>query len=133
MKILYRESESHGITKKLFMVLVKYHHVSFVWNKHLLTKNIWYYKIIFSSTTTMFSLKLSFMSAEYRVNLNNFPAALFIVWQMIQCILLTVQCFYLRRNKGPLFLLSTRNKEVVMIFHENQILSLRNQYRKNAT
>ena len=90
VKILYRESASHEITKKLFMVLVKYHHVPFVWNKYFLTKNIWYYKIILSSTTTMFFLKLSFMSAEDRVNLNNFPVALFIVCQMTQCIMLTM-------------------------------------------
>ena len=44
----------------------------FFWNKYLLTKNIWYYKIIFSLTTLMFSLMLFVMSAKYRVNLNIF-------------------------------------------------------------
>ena len=40
------------------LVFVKYH-VTYVWKKSLRTKNIWYYKIIFNSTTPMLSLKLS--------------------------------------------------------------------------
>ena len=40
------------------LVFVKYH-VTYVWKKNLRTKNIWYYKIIFNSTTPMLSLKLS--------------------------------------------------------------------------
>ena len=64
------------------------------------------------------------MNAKGRVNLNIFTLALFIVCQMTQCILLKSQCFYLRRNKGPLVLLSTRNKRIAITLHENQRLIL---------
>ena len=50
-----------------------------------------------------------------------------------QCILLAVQCFYLRGNKDPSALLSTRDKRVAITFQENQILNLGNHYHKYAT
>ena len=49
------------------------------------------------------------------------------------CIVLTVQCFYLWRNKDPSVLSPTRNKRVAITFHENQRLNLGNQYHKDAT
>ena len=67
-------------------------------------QKFWYYQIIFSLTTW----KLSFMSANDHANLYIFTRDLFIVCQMTQCIVLKVQCFYLRRSKGPLVLLSIR-------------------------
>ena len=73
------------------------------------------------------------MSAKDRSNLYIFTVALFIVCQMKQCIVLKVQCFYLRRSKGPLVLLSTRDKRIVIIFHEIQRLNIGNQYKKDAT
>ena len=94
-------------------------------NKYLPTKSFWYYKTIFSSTTPMLSLKLSFMSAKDRVNLNIFSVTLFILWQRNQCIVLTVQCFYLWRNKAPSVFLST--------IRENRILNPGNQYHKDTT
>ena len=116
---------------KQVMVLMKYH-LTIIWKKILLTKNIWYYKIIFSLTAqldyafpkaivhecqrsckfeylynsfvyNMSSLKLSFMSAKNCVHLNIFTVALFIICQATQCIVLSVQHFYLRRNKGLFF------------------------------
>ena len=45
---------------KKSMVLVQYL-LPIVWKKYLLTKNIWFYKTIFSSRTPMLSLKLSLM------------------------------------------------------------------------
>ena len=110
--------------KERSMVLGKYH-VPFVWNKYLLTKNIWYYKIIFNTTTPLLSLKLSFMSDEDRINFDIFSVALLAVCQSAHCVLLSVQCFYLRRNQIPSFLLSIRNRKAALRFHENQILSLR--------
>ena len=68
-------------------------------NKKSITKNIWYYKIIFSLTTPTLSRKLFFMRAEDCVNLIILTVALFMVSQTMQCIALTVQCFYLRGNK----------------------------------
>ena len=56
VKIFYQEYRE--IARKL-----KYH-LPIVWNKCLLTENIWYYKIIFSSTTPMLLPKLSFMNAK---------------------------------------------------------------------
>ena len=50
-----------------------------------------------------------------------------------QCILFAVQCFYLRGNKDPSALLSTRDKRVAITFQENQILNLGNHYHKYAT
>ena len=38
------------------------------------------------------------MSAKDRGNLNIFTAALFTVFQMTQCIVLTVQCFFIYRE-----------------------------------
>ena len=116
-------NESKNI-KERSMVLGKYH-VPFVWNKYLLTKNIWYYKIIFNTTTLLLSLKLSFMCDEDRINFNIFPVALLAVCQSAHCILLSVQCFCLRRNQIPSFLLLIRNRKAALRFHENQILSLR--------
>lgn len=104
-----------------------------VCSKYFLNNNIWYYKIIFNSTTLMLSLKLSFMTANYCVNiLIVFTEAFVIVCQMTQCNVLTVQCFYLRRNNGSLFLLSTRNKRVAITFHKNHTLNIGNQYHKDA-
>ena len=103
------------------MVLVKYH-LPIIWNKYFLTKNIWYHEIIFSLAIPVLSLKLSFMSPKHPGNLNIFTAALFIVYQMTQYIVLTVQCFDLRRNKVFSVLLST------ITFHKNQILNIENPY-----
>ena len=52
---------------------------------------------------------------------------------MTQCIVLTVQCSYLRRNKGPSVLFSTRYKRVVVTFPDNQRLNIGSEYHKNAT
>ena len=52
---------------------------------------------------------------------------------MKQCIVLKVLCFYLQRSKGPLVLLSTRDKVIAIIFHEIQRLNIGNQYKKDAT
>ena len=54
---------------------------------------------------------------------------------MPQCIVLAVQCFYLRENKDPLVLLSTRDKRVAITFQKNHstILNLGNPYHKDAT
>ena len=79
--------------------MVKYH-PKIIRNKYVLTKNIWYYKIIFRLTTIMQSLKLSFTSAENRVNLNIFTVTLLTVCQMTQCIVLIMQFLYLWRSKG---------------------------------
>ena len=38
-----------------------------------------------------------------------------------------------RRSKGPLVLLSTRDKTFAIIFHEIQRLNIGNQYKKDAT
>ena len=73
------------------------------------------------------------MTAKDRANLYYFTIALFIVCQMKQCLVLKVLCFYLRRNKGPLFLLSTRDERIAIIFHEIQRLNIGNQYKKDAT
>ena len=70
---------------KKTMVSVKYH-LPIVWNKYLLTKNIWHYKIICCSTTPTFFLKPSFMSAKDLLNLNIFAVTLFIIFQITQCI-----------------------------------------------
>ena len=85
---------------------------------------------IFRSAILKLSLKLSFMGAIDHVNLNIFTVALFIECQMTHFIVLTVQCFYLRRNKGPSVLLSTRVKRVSITFHENERLNLGNQFEK---
>ena len=47
--------------------------------------------MVFRSTSPALSLKLSFMSAKGRVNLNIFTVALFMVYQMTQRVVLTVQ------------------------------------------
>ena len=57
---------------------------------------------------------------------------MFIVCQTTQCIILIVQWFYLRRNKGPFVLLSARVKKVAIKFHKNQKLNVGNQFHKNA-
>ena len=93
-------------------------------------QKLWYYKTIFSLRTPMLSPKLSFIRAKDRVNLYIITAALFTLCQMTQCIVLKVQCFYLWRSKGPLVLLSTKDKTIVIKFHENQRLNLGNQYKK---
>ena len=73
------------------------------------------------------------MSAKDRANLYIFTVVLFIVSQMKQCIVLKVLCFYLRRSKGPLVLLSTRDKRIAKIFHKIQRLNIGNQYKKDVT
>ena len=78
-------------------------------------------------------LKLSFMSAKDRANLYIFTVAFLIVRQMKQCIVLRVLCFYLRRSKGPLVFLSTRDKRIAIILHEIQRLNIGKQYKKDAT
>ena len=68
----------------------------------------------------MLSLKLSFMSSKDRKNLNILTVALLKLCQMKQCIVLTVQYFYLQRNKSPFpVLLSTRDEGVAIAFYEN--------------
>ena len=73
------------------------------------------------------------MSAKDRAHLYTFKVALSIVYQMTQCIVLKVICFYVRRSKGPLVLLLTRDKRIAIIFHETQSLDIGNQYKKDAT
>ena len=73
------------------------------------------------------------MWAEDRVNLIILTVALFIVSQTMQCIALTVQCFYLRGNKDPSVLLPIRDKMIAVIFKKNHMLNLGNQYHKGAT
>ena len=73
------------------------------------------------------------MSAKDRANLYIFTVALFIVCHMTQCIVLKVHFFYLRRGKGHLVFLSTRDKRIAISFHENQRLNIGNQYQKDAT
>ena len=63
-----------------------------------------------NSKKLWFSLKLSFMNAKDHVNLNIFLVALFIVCLTTQCVVLTVQCFFLRRNIGPSFFCQQRIK-----------------------
>ena len=43
-----------------------------------------------------------------------------------------MQCFYLRRSKGPSVLLLARDKRVAIIFPQNQRLNRANQYHKAA-
>ena len=81
----------------------------------------------------MLPLKLSFMSAKGRINLNDFTVALFTACHMTQCIVLKVQYLYLQRSKGPSVLLSISDIRVAITFHENQILNIENQYHKDAT
>ena len=52
---------------------------------------------------------------------------------MTQFIVLKVLCFYILRSKGPLVLLSTRDKKIAIIFHEIQRLNIGKQYKKDAT
>ena len=73
------------------------------------------------------------MGAKDRKNLNILAEALLVVSQMTQCIVLTVQCIYLRINRGLPILLSTRDKRVAVTFHKNQRFNLRNQYHEDAT
>ena len=73
------------------------------------------------------------MRAKYRANLYIFTVVLFIVCQMTQCIVLKVLWFYLRRSKGPLVLLSAKDKRIALIFHEILRLNIRNQYETDAT
>ena len=65
------------------------------------------------------------------MNLNIHIVALFIVCQTTQCIVLTVQRFYLRENKDPSVPLGTRDKRV-FIPGKPDIIS-ENQYHKDAT
>ena len=81
----------------------------------------------------MLSLKLSFMSAKDRANLNLFTVALFIICQATQHIVLSVQYFYLRRNKGPSVLSSARYKRVSIAFQNYQRLNIGNQYHTDVT
>ena len=106
-----------SLNSRKSMVFMQYH-LLIVWNKYLLTKNIWYYKTIFSLTTPNLSLKLSIMSVKDRWKSNIVPVTLFIVWKRTQCTALTVQCFYIRRNKGPSVLLSAKNKRVAIKLYE---------------
>ena len=64
----------------------------------------------------MLYLKLSLMSAKDRLNLNILTVALFIVCQTVQCIVLTVEGFYLRENKDPLVPLPKKDKRMVIKF-----------------
>ena len=122
---------------QIAMVLVNYHHQLFK------TKNVWYYKVIFSSTAPMLSLKLILYERqrsckfEYLysslVYSNIFTVALFIACQMTQCVALKMQCFRLQRNKGPSALLWTSYIRVSITFHKNQGLNIGNQYHKGAT
>lgn len=73
------------------------------------------------------------MTAKNDENLNIFTVYLFIVCQMTKCIVLTVQCFYLSRSKGPLIPLSARYKRVTITFQEKQKLNIQNHYHKDAT
>ena len=73
------------------------------------------------------------MSAKNLAHLYIFTVVLSIVCQITQCIVLKVLCFYIWRSKGPLVLLLTRNKRIVIIFHETQSLDIGNQYEKDAT
>ena len=73
------------------------------------------------------------MTAKDRANLYIFIVALFMVCQMMQCIVLKVHCFYFGRSKGPSVLLSTRDKKIAITFHKNQRLNIGNQYHKDAT
>ena len=84
-------------------------------------------KIIVSSITPMLSIKLFIMGTKDCVNLNILVVTLFTICQTPQCIALAVQCFYLRKNKGSLVHLSTRDKRVAIPFYQNQRLSLGNQ------
>ena len=72
------------------------------------------------------------MIGKARANLYIFTVSVFIVCQMTQCIVLKVECFDLRRNKGPSAFLSTRDKRIDITFQENQRLNIGNQYRKDA-
>ena len=63
----------------------------------------------------MLSWKLSFMSVRDPVTLNIFTVGLFIVSQTSQYIVLTVECFCLRRK-------SLKDKRVAITFHKNQRL-----------
>ena len=104
------------------------------WMKQISSmQKVWNYEIIFSSTTPMHFLKVSFIRAKDRANLNIFTVALIIVCQMTQCIVLNVQSIYVRRSICPLILLSTRDKRIVITFQENQRLNIGNQYQKYAT
>ena len=46
---------------------------------------------------------------------------------------LKVQCSYFRIIKGPLVLLSKRDKMIAIMPHESQSLNIGNQYQKDAT
>ena len=72
------------------------------------------------------------MSAKDRANLNLFTVALFIC-QATQHIVLSVQYFYLRRNKGPSVLSSARYKRVSIAFQNYQRLNIGNQYHTDVT
>ena len=51
---------------------------------------------------------------------------------MTQCIVLKVQCFCLWRSKGPVVLLSTRDKRITITFQESQRLNIGNEYQNDA-
>ena len=78
--------------------------------------------MIFRSSTPALSQKLPFMSAKDRENLNIFTVALLTVCQVKQCVVLTVQSFYLQRNKAPSVLLGARYNRVAIISHKSQRL-----------
>ena len=61
--------------------------------------------------------KLSFMRAKD--GLNHYNSFVYSI-QMTECIVLTVQCFYPRRNKGPLVLLSIKFERVAITFYKSQ-------------
>ena len=73
------------------------------------------------------------MRSKDRANLYIFKVALFIVCQMMQVIVLKVQCFYFWRRERPAVLLSTRDKRITITLHENQRLNVGNQHHKDAT
>ena len=72
----------------------------------------------------MISLTQSFMSAKDHAKDHVYLYSSFV---------LKVQCFYFRIIKGPLVLLSKRDKMIAIMLHESQNLNIGNQYQKDAT
>ena len=112
LKILHRECRE--VAKKLW----------FWWNivDHLYETNTFYSKILILQNN--FKLDKSY----------DFPKAILHQCQrscefvyLYSSFVLKVQCFYFRRSKGPLVLLSTRDKRVAITFPKNQRLNTGNQ------
>ena len=96
-----------------------------------IAKNLWFYLKQISSRQKCFILQSYFQQLLCFHQCQR--SALFIVYQMTQCILLTLQCFYLRRKRSLPFFLSTKDKKVAISLQEHQRLNLGNHYHKNAT